>query len=91
MPIPSPEHSMDQSRRIKGIIIQIISEVMFGLSFMFTKEATNSTTPLQLLSWRFTLAAVLFLVLIKLGFFKVSFLGKNLISYKSVVNSQWNS
>ncbi len=69
---------MNQSKRIKGIIFQIISEVMFGLSFMFTKEATNSTTPLQLLSWRFTLAAVLFLILIKLGFFKVSFRGKNL-------------
>lgn len=69
---------MDQSRRIKGIILQIIAEVMFGLSFMFTKEATNSTTPLQLLSWRFMLAAALFLILIRIGFFKVSFRGKNL-------------
>ncbi len=69
---------MEKNRRVKGIIIQIISEVMFGLSFMFTKEATETATPLQLLSWRFTLAAILFLLLIKIGLFKVSFRGKNI-------------
>lgn len=70
--------SQDQKKRRAGIIAQIIAQVMFGLSFMFTKEATNSATPFQLLSWRFTLAAILFLILIKAGFFKVSFRGKNL-------------
>ena len=71
---------MDQSkgRRIKGILIQILAEVMFGLSFMFTKEATAEATPLELLSWRFLLAALVFLILILLGVFKVSFRGKNL-------------
>ena len=68
------------SRRVRAIILQIIAEVMFGLSFMFTKEATDTVTPLQLLSWRFTLAAVLFFILIRLGFFKVNFRGKDLKS-----------
>ena len=66
------------STLIKGIIMQIIAEVMFGLSFLFTKEATASAKPLQLLSWRFTLAAVLFWILIKIGLFKADFRGKNL-------------
>lgn len=71
---------MDQEkrRRIKGIIIQIIAEAMFGFSFMFTKEATSEATPLQLLSWRFMTAAILFLFLIRIGFFKVNYRGKNL-------------
>lgn len=71
---------MDQkkSRRIKGIILQIIANAMFGFSFMFTKEATTLATPLQLLSWRFITAAVLFLVLIRIGFFKVDYRGKDL-------------
>ncbi len=68
----------NRSTRIKGIIMQIIAEVMFGLSFLFTKEATASAKPLQLLSWRFTLAAVLFWILIKIGLFKADFRGKNL-------------
>ena len=72
--------AQNRSTRIKGIILQIIAEVMFGLSFMFTKEATSSASPLQLLSWRFTLAAVLFWILIKLGVFKADFHGKDLRS-----------
>ena len=71
---------MDQrkSRHIKGIIVQIIAEAMFGFSFMFTKEATSFATPLQLLSWRFMTAAILFLILIGIGSFKVNYHGKNL-------------
>ena len=68
----------NRSRRVKGIILQIIAEVMFGLSFMFTKEATSAASPLQLLSWRFTLAAALFIILIRLGIFKADFRGKDL-------------
>ena len=68
------------SRRVKGILMQIIAEVMFGFSFMFTKEATGSASPLEVLSWRFMLAASVFFLLIKLGLFKVDFRGKNLKS-----------
>ena len=67
-----------KNRRIKGIIIQIIAEAMFGFSFMFTKEATTEATPLQLLSWRFMNAAILFLILIGIGFFKINYHGKDL-------------
>ena len=69
-----------KSRRIKGILMQIIAEAMFGFSFMFTKEATTSASPLEILSWRFVLAALVFFILIKLGVFKVSFRGKALKS-----------
>ena len=68
----------DQSSRRKGIIAELVAQVLFGLSFLFTKEATREVTPLELLSWRFTIAAIVFLILIKAGFFKVSFRGKNI-------------
>ena len=70
--------SMEKRRRIKGIIVQIIAEVMFGFSFMFTKGATSRATPLQLLSWRFMTAAILFFILALLGVFKVNYRGKDL-------------
>ncbi len=67
-----------KNKRISGIIAAIAAQVMFGFSFMFTKNATGIASPIELLSWRFITAALLFLVLIKLGVFKVNFKGKDL-------------
>lgn len=51
---------------------------IFGLSFMFTKEALEVTGPFHLLAFRFTLAA-LFLSLLKLtGLIRLEIKGKNL-------------
>ena len=70
--------SQTKNRRIIGILVQILSQILFGLSFLFTKEATETVTPLKLLSWRFLLAAVVFTILILAGFFKVDSRDKDL-------------
>ncbi len=50
--------------------------VIFGLSFMFTKDALSLYKPLELLSYRFALAALVLSLLVAIGVAKVSFKGK---------------
>lgn len=57
---------------LSGIGIAII----FGLSFMFTKDALSIYKPLELLSYRFALAALVLSLLVVLGIAKVDFKGK---------------
>ncbi len=67
-----------KNKRISGVIAALAAQIMFGFSFMFTKNATGIASPIELLSWRFVTAALFFLLLIKLGLFKVNFKGKDL-------------
>ncbi len=50
--------------------------VIFGFSFMFTKEALNVLAPFQLLGFRFAIAALLLTLLRVAALIKVSFRGK---------------
>jgi drug/metabolite transporter (DMT)-like permease len=50
--------------------------VVFGLSFMFTKDALNLYKPLELLSYRFAIAALVLSLLVVAGVAKVDFRGK---------------
>ena len=46
------------SRRnlLLGCLCAVACETVFGLSYLFTKNATETATPLALLGWRFTVA-----------------------------------
>lgn len=57
---------------LAGLAISII----FGLSFMFTRQALDAFPTIHLLSFRFLLAAIVLTVLAKLGLIKLSFGGK---------------
>lgn len=54
------------------------AETLFGLSFLFTRKAMGSVSPLALLSWRFLVAFIVMLIMIKIGIFHVDFHGKAL-------------
>ena len=62
------------------VISGIIVSVLFGLSFMFTREALDILAPMQLLSFRFALAALCLTVLRLVGVIRVDLRGKNLNS-----------
>ena len=62
------------------VISGIIVSVLFGLSFMFTREALDILAPMQLLSFRFALAALSLTVLRLAGVIRVDLRGKNLNS-----------
>jgi drug/metabolite transporter (DMT)-like permease len=54
--------------------------VLFGLSFMFTREALDILAPIQLLGFRFALAALSLTILRYAGLIRVDLRGKNLNS-----------
>lgn len=57
-----------------GLCVSLI----FGLSFMFTKQALDSFSPMMLLSFRFAMAALVLTLLTLLGIIKLSYKGKPL-------------
>lgn len=61
-----------------GISLIVTSKILFGLSFMFTKQAAANNGVFTLLGWRFVVAFVTFTLLIVAGIFKVDFKGKSL-------------
>src|SRR5674476_356644 len=52
--------------------------LIFGLSFLFIKIALESLSPLALISYRFTLAAIVLTLLVAFRIIKVDFKGKPL-------------
>ena len=63
-----------------GCLCAVGCETIFGLSYVFTKQATNVATAFQFLGWRFLIAAVFMSLCIILGLIKVSFKGKKMHS-----------
>lgn len=57
-----------------GIAVAMI----FGFSFLFTKSAFELMSPMQILAYRFTVAALLLSILRVLGIIKLDFRGKKL-------------
>ena len=62
------------------VIAGITVSILFGLSFMFTREALDILSPIQLLSFRFALAAISLTLLRLAGVIRVDLRGKNLRS-----------
>ena len=62
--------------QITGCVCAVACETIFGLSYLFTKDATSAAAPLALLGWRFVSAFVLLAMPAALGVVKVNFHGK---------------
>lgn len=69
-----------QTHKASGIVLGSLAalgcEVLYGLSYIFTKQATNAASPIALLGWRFLIAFVVMSALILLHVVKVDFKGK---------------
>ncbi|WP_390410341.1 DMT family transporter [Lacticaseibacillus jixiensis] len=63
---------------ILGSLAALGCEALYGLSYIFTKKATDVASPLALLGWRFLVAFVVMSALILVGVIHVSFKGKRL-------------
>ena len=61
-----------------GSLCALGCEALYGMSYIFTKQATQSASALSLLGWRFLLAFVVMSVLVVSGVIKVHLRGKNL-------------
>ena len=63
---------------IKGSLCAIFCEILFGLSYLFTKHATTSVGALTLLSWRFITAFLVLSLCAATGVIKINLKGKKL-------------
>lgn len=61
-----------------GIISDFLSESLYGLSYIFTKQAIQAASAFALLGWRFLLGAIVISLCVSLGFVNVNFKGKSL-------------
>lgn len=71
-------HISDKGRIFLGFFSAIACEVIFGLSYMFTKNAISSASSLAILGWRFVLAFLVLSLFRLIGVIKVDLKGKNL-------------
>lgn len=69
----------DQRSTRLGILAAISCEAIFGLSYIFTKQATQSTSELSLLAFRFFVAFVVMSILVVFKVVKINFKGKSIL------------
>lgn len=63
-----------------GSLCALGCEILYGLSYVFTKQATEIASPLALLGWRFLIAIIAMSVGIRVGLVRVSLKGKSIKS-----------
>ena len=68
----------NQKNNTLGILCAIGCETLYGLSYIFTKQATACASELALLGWRFFLGVLVMSLCVLLGFIKVNLKGKPL-------------
>ena len=68
----------NQKNNTVGILCAIGCETLYGLSYIFTKQATACASGFALLGWRFFLAVLVMSLCVQLGFIKINLKGKPL-------------
>lgn len=68
----------NQKNNSLGILCAIGCETLYGLSYIFTKQATACASELALLGWRFFLAVLVMSLCVLFGLIKVNLKGKPL-------------
>ncbi len=61
-----------------GSMSAITCEILYGLSYIFTKQATSTASEFALLGWRFLLATLVMNFCILIGLIKIDLTGKSL-------------
>lgn len=63
---------------IIGVLCAVANEVLYGFSYLFTKQVTNQVSAVTLLSWRFLIAFFTLTLARILGLIRVNYKGKKL-------------
>ncbi len=71
-------HGGQGGKVILGCLCAIGCEILYGLSFVFTKNAVGASGTLPLLGWRFLVAFVLFRLCVSFGLVRIDLSGKRL-------------
>lgn len=63
---------------IIGCLSAVLCEILYGTSYLFTKEATKLASAFALLGWRFLVASILMTILVILGIIKIDLRNKRI-------------
>ena len=69
---------MKDNRVLTGSLCELGCEVLYGLSYLFTKQTAETASPLALLGWRFVVALAAMSLCVALGFIPVRLKGRRL-------------
>ena len=69
---------MKDNRVLTGSLCALGCEVLYGLSYLFTKQTAETASPLVLLGWRFVVALAAMSLCVALGFISVRLKGRRL-------------
>lgn len=61
-----------------GVLCALECELLFGISFIFTKIGIEASSPFALLGWRFLIAFIIMSILILTGAIHINLKGKNI-------------
>ena len=75
---------MKNNKNLLGILCILLCEILFGFSYLFTKNITNSVSPINLLSWRFFFAFILMNICVAAGLVKVNFKNKSILKLTGI-------
>ena len=67
---------MKDNRVLTGSLCALGCEVLYGLSYLFTKQTAEKASPLALLGWRFVVALAAMSLCVALGFIPVRLKGR---------------
>ena len=70
--------SIKQNNILIGCLCALGCETLYGLSYMFTKQATELASPFALLCWRFLIAFIIMSVMVIGGIIKIDLKSKNI-------------
>ena len=70
--------SIKQNNILIGCLCALGCETLYGLSYMFTKQATELASPFALLCWRFLIAFITMSVMVIGGIIKIDLKSKNI-------------
>ena len=68
----------DMKDTVKGSLSALASETLYGLSYIFTKDATASASWTALLGWRFLIAALAMSLCVATGIVRIDLRGKKI-------------
>ena len=71
-------NNTEQRNNLVGVLCAIGCETLYGLSYIYTKQAVDYASEFELLGWRFLIAFITMSLCIFLGFIKIDLKGKNL-------------
>lgn len=69
-----------QKKTLIGCVCAVSCEILFGLSYLFTKKITSDVDAVTLLGWRFLLAFIMMNILLIAGYININIKKKHLPS-----------